>query len=344
MMNILITGGAGYIGSHTSVALLGQGYNIIVIDNLCNSKAVSLDRVRKITGKSVKFYKADLRDETAVSQIFNDNVIDSVIHFAGLKSVSESVQHPLKYYQNNINGTLVLCDIMQNHGVKNIVFSSSATVYGDPKTIPVKEDAVTNPTNPYGQTKLVIENLLKDLHNKDRDWNIALLRYFNPVGAHPSGLIGEDPSGIPNNLMPYISKVAVGELPELNIFGDDYPTTDGTGVRDYIHVMDLAEGHLKALEKLSSNCGLIMYNLGTGRGHSVMEVVFSFEKASGKKIPYQIVGRRPGDLPISYANSSLAERELEWKTLRGIDEMCVDVWRWQSLNPKGYPDTGDGTK
>lgn len=338
-MNILLTGGAGYIGSHTCVTLLENGYNVIVADNLCNSKAASLERVQKITGKQVFFYHTDLRDKVGLNKIFSNNSIDAVIHFAGLKSVAESVDQPLIYYQNNIDATLVLCETMQEHGVRNLVFSSSATVYGNPENVPIKEDAPTSPFNPYGRTKLFIEEMLKDFHVADKNWNIALLRYFNPVGAHPSGLIGEDPSDIPNNLMPYISKVAVGELPELSVFGNDYPTSDGTGIRDYIHVVDLAEGHLKALEKLESNSGLVTYNLGTGKGYSVMEMISAFEKASKRQIKYKIVERRPGDIPTCYADPSLARKELGWEARCGIDEMCADAWRWQEKNPKGYTDS-----
>jgi len=335
-MNILLTGGAGYIGSHTCVALLENGYNVIVVDNLCNSDATSLDRVQKITGKQISFYQTDLRDKAGVNEIFTNHSIDAVIHFAGLKSVSESVGQPLMYYQNNIDGTLVLCETMQEHAVKNLVFSSSATVYGNPEMVPIKEDAPTAPFNPYGRTKFFIEEILRDFYFADKRWNIALLRYFNPVGAHPIGLIGEDPSDIPNNLMPYISQVAVGKLSELSVFGNDYPTPDGTGIRDYIHVMDLAEGHVKALEKIVSDSGLVTYNLGTGKGYSVLEMIAAFEKASGKQIKYKIVERRPGDIPTCYADSSLAQKELGWMAQRSIDEMCADTWRWQSINPKGY--------
>ncbi len=336
IMNILLTGGAGYIGSHTCVVLLEQGYHVMVIDNLCNSKAESLKRVEKITGKKILFYHEDLRNPAGVDAIFRQNEVDAVIHFAGLKSVAESVDQPLNYYQNNISGTLVLCEIMQANGVKNLVFSSSATVYGNPETVPIDENAPVGAFNPYGRSKLFIEEILTDLSLADKAWNIALLRYFNPVGAHPSGLIGEDPSDLPNNLMPYVSQVAVGKLTELRVFGDDYDTPDGTGVRDYIHVMDLAEGHLSALEKLASNPGLVTYNLGTGKGYSVLEMVAAFESASGKQIPYKIMGRRPGDIPVCYANPSLAEKELGWTARRGIDEMCADAWRWQSINPNGF--------
>jgi len=278
----------------------------------------------------------DLRDKSGLNEIFKNNSIDAVIHFAGLKSVAESVGQPLMYYQNNIDGTLVLCETMYEHGVKNLVFSSSATVYGNPETVPVKEDAPASPFNPYGRTKLFIEAMLKDFHFVDNSWNIALLRYFNSVGAHLSGLIGEDPSDIPNNLMPYISQVAVGQLTELSVYGDNYPTPDGTGIRDYIHVMDLAEGHVKALEKIVLDSGLVTYNLGTGKGYSVLEMIAAFEKESGKQIKYKIVDRRPGDIPTCYADPSLAKKELELQAIRGIDEMCADAWKWQSMNPKGY--------
>ena len=335
-MAVLLTGGAGYIGSHTCVVLLENGYDVVVVDNLCNSSQESLRRVEKITGHPVAFYRSDLRDETAMNNIFRRHSIDAVIHFAGLKSVAESVDQPLAYYENNINSTLVLCAVMQKHEVKNFVFSSSATVYGNPETVPIDENAPVRPFNPYGRTKLFIEEILKDLYAADNSWNIALLRYFNPVGAHPSGRIGEDPADIPNNLMPYVSQVAVGKLPELQVFGNDYDTPDGTGVRDYIHVVDLAVGHLKALEKLKTGPGLVTYNLGTGKGYSVLEMVTAFEKVCGRKVPYKIVSRRPGDIGTCYADPSLAEKELSWKARLGIDAMCADAWRWQSANPKGY--------
>ena len=335
-MAVLLTGGAGYIGSHTCVVLLENGYDVVVVDNLCNSSQEALRRVEKITGQPVAFYRSDLRDEMAMNDIFRRHSIDAVIHFAGLKSVAESVDQPLAYYENNINSTLVLCAVMQKHEVKNFVFSSSATVYGNPETVPIDENAPVRPFNPYGRTKLFIEEILKDLYAADNSWNIALLRYFNPVGAHPSGRIGEDPADIPNNLMPYVSQVAVGKLPELQVFGNDYDTPDGTGVRDYIHVVDLAVGHLKALEKLKTGPGLVTYNLGTGKGYSVLEMVTAFEKACGKKVPYKIVSRRSGDIGTCYADPSLAEKELSWKAERGIDQMCADAWRWQSANPKGY--------
>jgi len=336
-MRILVTGGAGYIGSHTCVELLNAGYEIVVVDNLSNSREESLHRVQKITGKTLIFYQVDLLNRQSLDGVFASYPIDAVIHFAGLKAVGESVNIPLRYYHNNITGTLILCEVMQAHGVRNIVFSSSATVYGDPQRVPVLEDFPLSATNPYGRTKLIIEDILRDLYIADNTMNIAILRYFNPVGAHASGRIGEDPNGIPNNLVPYIAQVAVGKLPYLRVYGNDYPTPDGTGIRDYIHVIDLALGHLKALDRLAANPGVITYNLGTGRGTSVMEMLAAFERAAGKEIPYQVVARRPGDVPTSYADPAKAERELGWKATRGIDEMCADTWRWQSLNPQGYP-------
>jgi len=335
-MSVLVTGGAGYIGSHTVLELLNEGQEVIVVDNLSNSSQEALKRVQKITDKELTFYEEDLLNKKALDKIFSSHNIDSVIHFAGYKAVGESVSKPLKYYDNNITSTLYLCELMKKHGVRNIVFSSSATVYGDPHEVPITEDFPLSATNPYGRTKLFIEYILKDLHIADDSWNIALLRYFNPVGAHKSGLIGEDPNDIPNNLMPYVSQVAVGKLKELSVFGDDYPTPDGTGVRDYIHVVDLAIGHLKALEKLNTNPGLVIYNLGTGAGSSVLDMVKAFEKASGKKVPYKITPRRPGDIAACYADSSRAEKELGWSAKRGIDEMCRDAWKWQSQNPNGY--------
>jgi UDP-glucose 4-epimerase len=335
-MSILVTGGAGYIGSHTCVELLNAGYEIVVIDNLSNSKEESLKRVKQITGKDFPFYKTDLLDRKALENIFEKEKIDSIIHFAGLKAVGESVSIPLKYYHNNITGTIILCETMKKYGVNKIVFSSSATVYGDPHTVPIKEDFPLSATNPYGRSKLIIEQILKDVYISDPSFNAILLRYFNPVGAHESGLIGEDPNGIPNNLVPYISQVAIGKLPYLKVFGNDYPTPDGTGVRDYIHVVDLAIGHLKAIEKVSTNPGIVAYNLGTGRGYSVLEMVKAFEKASGRKIPYVITERRPGDIAACYADPTKAELELNWSAKKGIDEMCVDTWRWQSMNPNGY--------
>ena len=335
-MKVLVTGGAGYIGSHTVLELLNEDHQVVVIDNLSNSCKEALRRVEKITDRSITFYEVDLLNKSAVDQIFTNHDFDSVIHFAGYKAVGESVAKPLKYYDNNITSTLNLCDLMEKHEVKNIVFSSSATVYGDPEQVPITENSPLSATNPYGRTKLFIEYILKDLQGSDNSWNIALLRYFNPVGAHKSGLIGEDPNDIPNNLMPFVSQVAVGKLKELSVFGNDYPTPDGTGVRDYIHVVDLAVGHLKALEKLNSNPGLVIYNLGTGTGTSVLEMVKAFERASGKKVPYKITPRRPGDIAECYADPSKAENELDWKAKRGIDEMCRDAWKWQSENPNGY--------
>ena len=336
-MNILVTGGAGYIGSHTCLELLEAGHHVIVLDNLCNSSLEGLRRVEELTGKKVEFYEADLLDFAAVENVFDSCPdVESVIHFAGLKAVGESVEQPQRYYENNITGTLNLTRAMAAHNVKNIVFSSSATVYGDPATVPITEDFPLSCTNPYGRTKLMVEDILSDLNVADPAWNVALLRYFNPVGAHKSGRIGEDPNGIPNNLMPYISQVAVGALEELSVFGGDYSTPDGTGVRDYIHVVDLAIGHLKALEKLSSQPGVVMYNLGTGNGYSVLEMVRAFEHASGKKVAYTIVERRQGDIAQCYADPALAAKELGWKANRGLKEMCEDTWRWQSENPNGF--------
>jgi len=335
-MAILVTGGAGYIGSHTCVELLNAGYEVIVVDNLINSSEKALERVKEITGKKLTFYKADLLDKKALDNIFEKESIDSVIHFAGLKAVGESVLIPLKYYHNNITGTITLCEVMQNHGVKDIVFSSSATVYGNPETVPIKEDFPLSATNPYGRTKLIIENLLKDLYVSDNSWNIAILRYFNPIGAHKSGKIGEDPKNIPNNLVPYITQVAIGKLECLGVFGNDYDTPDGTGVRDYIHVVDLAMGHLKALEKLKEKPGVSIYNLGTGKGYSVLDMVKNFEKVSGRTIKYKILPRRPGDIAICYADPSKAKLELGWEATRDINEMCEDSWRWQKNNPNGY--------
>lgn len=335
-MKILVTGGAGYIGSHTCLELLQAGYEVVVVDNLSNSKEESLKRVQELAGKTLEFHKVDLLDKEALKAVFDSASIEAVVHFAGLKAVGESVTIPLHYYHNNVTGTLVLCEVMERHGVKNIVFSSSATVYGDPHTVPITEDFPLSPTNPYGRTKWMIEEILRDLHRTDEVWNIALLRYFNPVGAHPSGRIGEDPNGIPNNLLPYIAQVAVGKLSELPVFGNDYPTPDGTGVRDYIHVVDLSVGHLAALLKLTSNPGVVTYNLGTGRGYSVLEMVSAFEKTSGKKIAYNIEGRRAGDIASCYADPSKAKKELDWSADRGIDEMCADSWHWQSSNPNGY--------
>ncbi len=335
-MKILVTGGAGYIGSHTCLELLKDGYEVVVVDNLSNSNEESLKRVQELAGKTLTFHEVDLLDKKSLDAVFSGASVDAVVHFAGLKAVGESVTIPLSYYHNNVTGTLILCEVMGKHNVKNLVFSSSATVYGDPHKVPITEDFPLSATNPYGRTKLMIEEILRDLHRADEAWNVVLLRYFNPVGAHPSGRIGEDPNGIPNNLLPYISQVAVGKLPLLSVFGNDYPTPDGTGIRDYIHVVDLALGHLKALEKLTTNPGVATYNLGTGQGYSVVEMVSAFEKASGKKVPYKIVGRRPGDIASCYADPSLAREELDWSTEKGINEMCADAWKWQSGNPNGY--------
>ncbi|MBO6299653.1 MAG: UDP-glucose 4-epimerase GalE [Lachnospiraceae bacterium] len=338
-MAVLVTGGAGFIGSHTVVELQEAGYDVVVIDNLSNSTDKSLQRVQEITGKPVKFYKVDIRDREGLETVFAAENIDSCIHFAGLKAVGESVAKPWEYYENNIGGTLVLLDVMKKHGVKNIIFSSSSTVYGDPDSVPVTEESpVKKCTNPYGSTKSMQETIFADIYNADKEWNIVLLRYFNPIGAHPSGKIGENPNGIPNNLMPYITQVAVGKRPFLGVFGNDYPTVDGTGVRDYIHVVDLAKGHVKALDRLKANCGLAIYNLGTGKGYSVLEIVKNFEEASGVKIPYEIQARRPGDIAENYADASKAEREMGWKAEKGIREMCEDSWRWQKNNPNGFED------
>lgn len=335
-MSVLVTGGMGYIGSHTTVELLKAGKDVIIIDNLCNSSIVVKDRIKEITGKDVKFYNIDLADKEAVEKVFEENSIESVIDFAALKAVGESVKNPLEYYMNNMVSFLVLLDIMKKNNVKNLVFSSSATVYGDAKTMPILESFPLTATNPYGRTKLMAEEILRDLAASDSSWNIAILRYFNPIGAHESGIIGEDPNGIPDNLMPYITKVAVGELKELSVFGNDYDTIDGTGVRDYIHVVDIAIGHIRALEKLETNSGLVTYNLGTGNGFSVLQLVKAFSKASGKEIPYKIAPRRPGDVAICYADPSKANRELNWKAERTLEQMCEDSWRWQKNNPKGY--------
>ena len=335
-MKILVTGGAGYIGSHTVLELLCAGYDVSVIDNLSNSSEESLKRVEKITGKSIVFYKTDIRDKEALDEIFAKEEPFAVIHFAGLKAVGESVEKPLLYYENNIGGTLTLVRAMEEAGCKNIVFSSSATVYGKPKTVPIREDFETGFTNPYGQTKLVIEDMLKGIYIADPSWNIILLRYFNPIGAHESGLIGEDPKGIPNNLLPYVAKVAAGRLERVNVFGNDYDTPDGTGVRDYIHVTDLAKGHIKAVEKIKEAPGLKTYNLGTGTGYSVLEIIDAFSKACKKEVPYVIAPRRAGDIDMCYADPSLAYKELGWKAECGIEKMCEDAWRWQSNNPDGY--------
>ncbi len=336
-MSILVTGGAGYIGSHTCVELLEAGYDVVVVDNLYNASPEALKRVEKITGKSVTFYEADILDKEALNKIFDTHKIEAVIHFAGYKAVGESVRKPIEYYYNNMTGTLVLCDVMRAHGVKNIVFSSSATVYGDPAQIPITENCPKGqPTNPYGWTKSMLEQVLTDIHTSDPEWNVILLRYFNPIGAHKSGMIGEDPKGIPNNLLPYIAQVAVGKREMLGVFGNDYDTPDGTGVRDYIHVVDLAAGHVKAIEKLRENPGVEIYNLGTGNGYSVLQVVAAFEKACGHAIPYEIKPRREGDIATCYCDPEKAKNELGWVAKYGIDEMCEDSWRWQSTNPDGY--------
>lgn len=335
-MSILVTGGAGYIGSHTCVELLNEGHEVVVVDNLCNSSVISLERVQKITNKTVKFYEADLLDRDGLETIFEQESIDSVIHFAGLKAVGESVAKPLEYYWNNITGTLILCDVMRKYGVKDIVFSSSATVYGDPATVPITEDFPLHVTNPYGRTKLMLEEILQDLHTADPEWNIVLLRYFNPIGAHKSGLIGEDPKGIPNNLVPYITQVASGKLKSLGVFGNDYNTPDGSGVRDYIHVTDLAQGHVKAVEHLGKKEGVSIYNLGTGNGYSVLDVLHAYEKACGKTLPYVIDPRRSGDIATCYSDPDKARRELGWTAQYGIEDMCASSWKWQSTNPNGY--------
>lgn len=335
-MAVLVSGGMGYIGSHTTVELLNQGYEVIIVDDLSNSKEVVLDRIEKITGKLPKFYKINILNEKDLEVVFKENKIDSVIHFAAFKAVGESVAMPIEYYHNNLTTTLVMLKLMKAYNVKNFVFSSSATVYGDAKIIPITEESPLSTTNPYGATKLMIEDILRDVYKADNSMNIAILRYFNPVGAHKSGTIGEDPSGIPNNLMPYITKVAIGELKELSVFGNDYNTPDGTGVRDYIHVVDLAKGHIKALEKLDTKSGLITYNLGTGNGYSVLDLVKAFSKASGREIPYKIVDRRPGDIATCYADPKKANIELGWIAEKSIEEMCEDSWKWQSNNPKGY--------
>ncbi|MDD3660449.1 MAG: UDP-glucose 4-epimerase GalE [Lachnospiraceae bacterium] len=338
-MAILVTGGAGYIGSHTVIELQRAGYEVVVVDNLANSSKKSLQRVEQITGKPVTFYQADILDGEALEAIFQKEQIDSCIHFAGLKAVGESVAKPWEYYYNNISGTLVLLDVMRKHNVKNIIFSSSATVYGSPAFVPITEECPKGEiTNPYGQTKGMLEQILTDIQKADPEWNVILLRYFNPIGAHKSGMIGENPNGTPNNLMPYITQVAVGKLKQLGIFGDDYDTHDGTGVRDYIHVVDLALGHVKALSKIQEKAGLCLYNLGTGQGYSVLDIVKNFEEASGVAIPYEIKPRRAGDIATCYADPSKALKELGWKAERGIREMCEDSWRWQSGNPNGYED------
>ncbi len=335
-MHILVTGGAGYIGSHTCVQLLNAGYEVTVVDNLSNSSEESLRRVQQITGKTLKFYKVDLVDKEALRGVFAENKFDAAIHFAGLKAVGESVQIPLAYYHNNIFSTINLCEVMAENNVKKLVFSSSATVYGKPHTVPIREDFPLQCTNPYGRTKLMIEEILRDLAVSDPDWDIALLRYFNPVGAHESGLIGEDPKGIPNNLMPYIAQVAVGKREYIHVFGNDYDTPDGTGVRDYIHVIDLADGHLRALEKISEKSGIVTYNLGTGQGYSVLDMIKAFSKACGRDLPYQIEARRPGDIDACYADPQKAKEEIGFVAKKTLEDMCADGWRWQQQNPDGY--------
>ncbi len=328
MKKILVTGGAGYIGSHTAVELLNAGKDIVIVDNFCNSKPEAIDNIKKITGRNFAFYEADLRDTEAVNRIFKENEIECVIHFAGLKAVGESVAKPMEYYHNNLLSTMVLCQVMAENKVKKLVFSSSATVYGDPHTFPISEDFPLHTTNPYGTTKLMIEQILRDLYISDNEWGIVILRYFNPIGANKSGIIGEDPNGIPNNLLPYVAKVAATELPHLNVFGNDYPTVDGTGVRDYIHVVDLSLGHVCAVNKLDNESGVFTYNLGTGNGYSVLQIVQAFEKACGRTVPYIIVPRRPGDIAACYANPTKAKTELGWEAKFGIEEMCEDAWRF----------------
>ena len=335
-MAVLITGGAGFIGTHTCVELLNAGEEIVVFDNFANSKMSAVENVKKITGKDFPFYEADMLDRDAMEKIFSENKIDEVIHFAGLKAVGESVEKPMEYYHNNITGTLILTETMRKYGCKKIVFSSSATVYGSPKSLPIMEDFPLSTTNPYGSTKLMIEQILRDIYVSDKEWSIALLRYFNPTGAHESGLIGEDPNGIPNNLMPYITQVASGKRECLSVFGNDYPTPDGTGVRDYIHVVDLSLGHLKAVEKRSNVPGVHIYNLGTGNGYSVLEIIKAFSVACGKELPYEIVPPRAGDVAICYADATKAKEELGWEASRGIEKMCIDAWNWQSKNPNGF--------
>ena len=340
-MKILVTGGAGFIASHTNVELLNAGYDVVVVDNLVNSSRESVARVEELTGKKISFYEEDLLNEKAIDAIFEKENIDSVIHFAALKAVGESCQIPLRYFDNNLTGTLNLLKVMEKHGVKSIVFSSSATVYGKPESVPIREDFPLSVSNPYGRTKLIIEDMLRDIYKSDNEWDIALLRYFNPIGAHESGMIGENPHGIPNNLLPYVAKVAAGQLECVNVFGDDYDTPDGTGVRDYIHVVDLATGHIKALEKLVTHPGLVTYNLGTGVGYSVLDIIKNFEKACGKEIPYKITPRRPGDIDMCYADPTKAKEELGWEATRSIDKMCEDAWRWQTKNPNGYEGEDD---
>lgn len=338
-MKILVTGGAGYIGSHTCVELLAAGYEVVIMDNLYNSSKKSVERIQKISGKQVSFYEADMCDRDAVDAIFAAEKIDAVIHFAGYKAVGESVRKPIEYYSNNIHGTLILTDVMRAHGVKNIIFSSSATIYGDPAFVPITEECPKGTcTNPYGWTKWMLEQILTDIHTADPEWNVILLRYFNPIGAHESGLIGEDPKGIPNNLLPYVAQVAIGKLEKLGVFGNDYDTPDGTGVRDYIHVVDLANGHVKAIEKLKEEPAVRIYNLGTGNGYSVLQVVAAFEKACGHAIPYEIKPRRAGDIATCYCDPGKAKQELGWEAKYGMEEMCASSWKWQTMNPNGYND------
>jgi UDP-glucose 4-epimerase len=335
-MKILVTGGAGYIGSHTCIELIKAGYRVVVVDNLCNSSLESLKRVEKLSGSDIPFYKVDVRDKVALTRVFKKYSIGGVIHFAGLKAVGESIEKPIEYYDTNVGGTFILAEVMRDFNCKTFIFSSSATVYGDPHTVPIKEDFPLSATNPYGRSKLMIEEFFQDVFVADDTWHIALLRYFNPVGAHKSGLIGEDPNDIPNNLIPYISQVAVGKLEKLSIFGGDYDTSDGTGVRDYIHVVDLAKGHVKALQALKDKSQVLIVNLGTGNGYSVLDIVKAFEKASGKNIPYKIVDRRSGDIATCYTDPAYAKEKLAWKAEYELDEMCKDTWRWQSMNPDGY--------
>lgn len=337
-MKVLVTGGMGYIGSHTCIQMIGAGMTPVILDNLYNSKSSVLARIEKVTGVQPQFVEGDIRDKALLVELMKQHQIESVIHFAGLKAVGESVQKPLEYYDNNVNGTLVLVDAMREAGVKSMVFSSSATVYGDPASVPITEDFPTSATNPYGRSKLMVEECLTDFQSANPDWSITLLRYFNPVGSHPSGELGEDPQGIPNNLMPFISQVAVGRRESLAVFGSDYPTKDGTGVRDYIHVMDLADGHIAALQRVGEQAGLHVYNLGTGNGYSVLEMVKAFEQASQKAVPYQLVARRPGDIAECWADPNKAQQELGWQATRSLEEMTADTWRWQSANPNGYPD------
>ncbi|GAA5317589.1 MAG: UDP-glucose 4-epimerase GalE [Candidatus Pelagadaptatus aseana] len=337
-MKILVTGGAGYIGSHTCLELMAAGYEPVIVDNFCNSKPLVLERLQQISGRAVSCVEADITDRNALRSVFDQHDFGAVLHFAGLKAVGESCEQPLRYYHNNVSGTIVLAEVMAEYGVKRLIFSSSATVYGDPASVPIDESFATSTTNPYGQSKLMVEEILRDLCKvADNDWRVTLLRYFNPVGAHESGLIGEDPQGIPNNLLPYVAQVAVGRLPQLSVFGDDYPTKDGTGVRDYIHVLDLARGHVKALDVLrQADAGCYTYNLGTGQGYSVLDIVNAFSQVSGKPVPYRIEARRPGDIAECFANPELAERELGWKAELGLERMMADSWRWQSNNPEGY--------